>query len=65
MTRSLGYTANGHETKVRRGEPAKSLRFELSRADFEARLRRDDITLHGVAACLPVLGLADDAPGCI
>lgn len=60
VTRSLGYTPNGRETKVRRGEPAESLHFELSRADFQARLRREDIALHGVEACLPVLGLADD-----
>ena len=43
---------------MRRGEPAESLHFELNRADFEANLRRGDITLHGVQACLPVLGLS-------
>ncbi|MEQ1701220.1 MAG: GNAT family protein [Ilumatobacteraceae bacterium] len=63
VTRSLGYAPNGRERKVRRGEPSDSLRFELSRSDFETRLRRDDITLHGVEACLPVLGLADETAG--
>ena len=62
VTRSLGYTPNGRDTNVRRGEPAESLHFELSRADFLARLQRDDITLHGVEECLPVLGLTGPDP---
>ncbi len=62
VTRSLGYTPNGRETKVRRGETAESLHFELSRADFLARLQRDDITVHGVEECLPLLGLTGPDP---
>jgi RimJ/RimL family protein N-acetyltransferase len=58
VTRSLGYEPNGEELKVRRGEPATSLHFRLTRDQFQARLRSDDITLHGVEPCLPVLGLA-------
>ncbi len=61
VTRSLGYQENGSSLKVRRGEAALSLNFQMPRADFLERLRRADITLHGVDACLPLLGLADDA----
>ena len=57
VTRSLGYTENGHARMVRRGQEARQLRFEMTREHFEAHLRRDDIELHGVEACLPLLGL--------
>lgn len=63
VTRSVGYAPNGRVVKARGGVAAETLLFELSRADFETRLRRDDITLHGVDACLPILGLADDTAG--
>ncbi|MDO8361708.1 MAG: GNAT family protein [Actinomycetota bacterium] len=58
VTRSLGYTANGHARKVRRGEPAITLLYELTHERFAATLQRDDIRLHGVPECLPLLGLA-------
>lgn len=57
VTRSLGYTENGHARMARRGQVVRQLRFEMSREHFDARLRRDDISLHGVEACLPLLGL--------
>jgi RimJ/RimL family protein N-acetyltransferase len=57
VTRSLGYEPNGSTVKVRRGEAATSLQFVMPRAHFDAHLRRDDIELHGVAPCLPLLGL--------
>ena len=57
VTNSLGYQANGTRRVKRRDEPGEMLAFEMSRADFVARLQRDDITLHGVAECLPLLGL--------
>jgi RimJ/RimL family protein N-acetyltransferase len=57
VTRSLGYESNGEAVKVRRGEAARSLQFTMARESFDARLRRDDIALHGVEACLPLLGL--------
>jgi RimJ/RimL family protein N-acetyltransferase len=59
VTRSLGYTPNGHRYRERRGKLARTLDFELTRDHWESDLRRDDIELHGVAACLPLLGLAD------
>ncbi len=57
VTRSLGYQPNGTSVKVRRGEPAASLHFRLTRDNFETNLRRNDIELHGVQPCLPLLGL--------
>ena len=60
VTRSLGYIENGTRSMLRRSEAAVMHDFTMSRADFVARLQRDDITLHGVEACLPLLGL--DAP---
>jgi RimJ/RimL family protein N-acetyltransferase len=57
VTRSLGYAENGHDWKVRRGEPARSLQFEMSREQFDSTLRRDDVELFGVDPCLPMLGL--------
>lgn len=57
VTRRLGYTENGHARMTRRGRAARQLRFEMSREYFVAELQRDDIELHGVEACLPLLGL--------
>ena len=57
VTRSLGYVANGHKRMPRRETADALALFEMNRADFIARLQRDDITLHGVAECLPLLGL--------
>jgi RimJ/RimL family protein N-acetyltransferase len=57
VTRSLGYSATGHRRQLRRTDGDIMQQFEMSRADFVARLQRDDITLHGVAECLPLLGL--------
>jgi len=57
VTRSLGYRENGSSTKVRRGAAATSLHFSMAREHFDAHLRRNDIELHGVEQCLPVLGL--------
>lgn len=58
VTRSLGYTHSATVEKERRGTPATSLEFEMHRPYFDANLRRDDIHLEGVDACLPLLGLA-------
>jgi RimJ/RimL family protein N-acetyltransferase len=57
VTRSLGYAENGHTWKVRRDVRTRSLVFEMTRESFDATVRRDDVTLEGVEACLPVLGL--------
>ena len=56
VTGKLGYAANGRSRRLRRDEPATSLHFEMSRAHWEANLRRDDIEIHGLEACLPLFG---------
>jgi RimJ/RimL family protein N-acetyltransferase len=58
VTRSLGYAENGHDWKVRRGQSARSLQFEMSREQFDATVRRDDVALIGVEPCLALLGLS-------
>ncbi|MCX6519191.1 MAG: GNAT family protein [Actinobacteria bacterium] len=57
VTGKLGYVANGRSRRLRRGAPATSLHFEMSRAHWEANVRRDDITIHGLEGCLPLFGL--------
>jgi RimJ/RimL family protein N-acetyltransferase len=56
VSRALGYEPNGTDWDTRRGEPALIQRWRLTRAAWQ-RVRRDDITVGGVAACRPVLGL--------
>jgi RimJ/RimL family protein N-acetyltransferase len=55
MFHKLGYTTNGSDPAVRRGAPARCLRFQLDRAGWE-RIRRDDITVEGLEPCLALLG---------
>lgn len=55
MFRKLGYTANGSDPAVRRGAPARCLRFQLDRAGWD-RIRRDDIAVEGLEPCLALLG---------
>lgn len=59
VTQKLGYSPVGHRRALRRKEPATLRAFEMSREHFTTKLHRDDITLHGVEECLPLLGLAD------
>ena len=61
VTRSLGYTPTGHRRLLQRDTPGRMMTFEMSRADWRARLRADDIHLHGVEECLAMLGLAATA----
>lgn len=57
VTRSLGYTENGYKRMLRRDNADTLALFEMNRADFVARVQRDDISLHGLTECLPLLGL--------
>ena len=57
VTRSLGYEANGGRRAIRRGQPADSLLFRMTREDWQRRLRRGDITIDGLEPALPLLGL--------
>ena len=54
VSRKLGYEPNGEEQRASRGRPRRHLAYRLSRDRWLAR-RRDDIELHGVEACLPLL----------
>jgi RimJ/RimL family protein N-acetyltransferase len=57
ITRRLGYEANGVDRALKRDSPADQLRFRMTRSQWET-IRRGDIELVGVDACLPLLGLA-------
>jgi RimJ/RimL family protein N-acetyltransferase len=56
ISRAVGYEPNGRAWATRRGEPAELLRWRLTREAWAAR-RREDIELHGVEQCRPVLGI--------
>jgi RimJ/RimL family protein N-acetyltransferase len=58
VTQSLGYSPNGVGQSLRRREAATHLDFELAIDDWEKRLRRNDILIHGVEPCLQFLGLS-------
>ncbi|MDX6538957.1 MAG: hypothetical protein QOI71_567 [Gaiellales bacterium] len=53
----LGYEHEGQMLMARRGAPTAHLRFRLTRERWE-ETRRDDIALHGLEPCLPLLGAA-------
>jgi RimJ/RimL family protein N-acetyltransferase len=53
----LGYEHEGQMLLARRGEPTAHLRYRLTREKWEAA-RRDDIALHALESCLPLLGAA-------
>lgn len=56
VTRKLGYEPNGEDVLIRREvDAARLLRFRMPRRHWETNLRRDDIELDGVEACLPLL----------
>ncbi len=54
VSRHHGYEPNGEEIYEREGEPARMQRWVLTRAKW-APQRRDDITIEGLDACLPLL----------
>jgi RimJ/RimL family protein N-acetyltransferase len=57
VTRSLGYAENGHGRHLRRGQIGDMLRFDMTVEHWQQHVRRDDITIDGIEACLPLLGL--------
>jgi RimJ/RimL family protein N-acetyltransferase len=57
VTRHLGYAPTGAERRVRRGQQATTLRFEMARDHWERHVRSDDIRIEGLDACLALLGL--------
>lgn len=54
VSRHNGYEPNGEEIVDREGKPARMQRWVLTRAKW-APHRRDDITVEGLDACLPLL----------
>ena len=54
VSRHNGYEPNGEEIREREGEPARLQRWVLTRAKWTPH-RRDDITIEGLDACLPLL----------
>jgi RimJ/RimL family protein N-acetyltransferase len=54
VSRHLGYEPNGEEIVEREGEAARLQRWVLTRAKWTPQ-RRDDITIEGLATCLPLL----------
>jgi len=57
VSRALGYEPAGRRLVVRRGQASWMTDLRISRERWE-RARRDDIEIDGLAACLPLLGLA-------
>jgi RimJ/RimL family protein N-acetyltransferase len=57
VTRGLGYAPNGSDRGVRRGRSATILVFSLEVGDWTTRLRRNDISIHGLDDCLTLLDL--------
>lgn len=59
VTRSLGYTEQGHRRMIRNDEHADVLvGFEMPRSHFDEQLRRDDIELVGVGPVREFLDIA-------
>ena len=56
VSQVLGYVPNGVSWGTRRGEPAKMVRWLLTRERW-AEFRRDDIAVSGLAPCREMLGL--------
>ena len=54
VSRHNGYEPNGEEILEREGEAARMQRWVLTRAQWTPH-RRDDITIEGLDACLPLL----------
>ena len=60
VSRSLGYEEDGHGRVAPRGAPVDTIRWRLTRERFEALRaegRYPEVTIEGLAPCLPVLGL--------
>lgn len=61
VSEAIGYEPNGLDRDTRKGEPATIKRWRLTREQW-AKGRRDDISLAGVDACRPVLGIGPRSP---
>jgi RimJ/RimL family protein N-acetyltransferase len=59
VTSRVGYSPNGERLALRRGTPDRMTMHRLDREGWLGR-RRDDIEIHGLGPCLPLLGLAPE-----
>jgi RimJ/RimL family protein N-acetyltransferase len=57
VSRKLGYSEDGIDRYLIRGEPVQSLRFRMDRATWLAN-RRIDVGITGLEPCLPLFGLS-------
>ena len=55
VTRKLGYQPAGDKIELRKDMPTTMLRFRMGRSWWEANLAADDVTIDGLAPCLPLL----------
>ena len=62
VSRALGYQPNGTMLAPRPSGASTMSRFLLTRENWEATGRRDDIEVVGLEPCLAVLGLAPPPP---
>ena len=58
VTEKLGYEPNGVEPQERRGEPAETLKYRMTRRHFDDHVRRDDIEIVGDDAARDFLGIS-------
>lgn len=56
VSRKLGYTADGMERQVSRGQAAQTMRLRLDRRTWEAT-HAVPVTISGLEPCLPMFGL--------
>jgi RimJ/RimL family protein N-acetyltransferase len=57
VSRKLGYTDDGIDRQVRRGQPVTTRRLRLDLQTWQAN-RRVPVTIVGLEPCLPMFGLA-------
>jgi RimJ/RimL family protein N-acetyltransferase len=61
VSRKLGYTDDGSEAHVNRGQPAMVRRLRLDRRTWQAT-HTLPVTICGLEPCLPMFGLSGDEP---
>lgn len=65
VSKAVGYEENGDDIALRRGLPARLVRYKLERSAWE-RTRRDDVFIENLEPALALFGLnqaPDGAPG--
>ncbi|MFF2774423.1 GNAT family N-acetyltransferase [Streptomyces sp. NPDC058052] len=60
VSRKLGYRPDGITRDVLHGKVVASQRFRLSRADWERRTDRPEVTVTGLKGCEDLFGIAEE-----